>query len=54
MVRCAPVASPVDDFAEITSPVPSYVSPVNKWKNHVPWLYGDFIPGDFWEIAALH
>ena len=27
-VRCAPVASPVNKFAEIASPVPSYASPV--------------------------
>ena len=37
-VRCAAVASPVDNFAEITSPVRNYASPVNKWKNRLPRL----------------
>ena len=37
-VRCAAVASPVDNFAEITSPVRYYASPVNKWKNRLPRL----------------
>lgn len=30
-VRCALVASPVNNFAEIVSPVPKYISPANKW-----------------------
>ena len=29
-VRCAPVASPVNKFAEIGSPIPNYDSPANK------------------------
>ena len=29
-VRCTPVGSPVDKFAEIVSPVPNYASPTNK------------------------
>ena len=29
-VRCAPVASPVDKFSEIATPVPNYASPANK------------------------
>ena len=29
-VRCAPVASPVNKFAEIASPVPNYAGPVPK------------------------
>ena len=32
-VRCAPVASPVDNFAESASPVSNYVSPANKLKS---------------------
>ena len=35
-VRCAAVASPVDNFAEITSPVRNYASPVNKGKIFYP------------------
>ena len=48
------MAAPVDNFAEITSPVPNYVSPANKWKNPLPRSYRDSIPGDFWEIAGFH
>ena len=29
-VKCAPVASPVDKFAEIAAPVPNYASSFNK------------------------
>ena len=53
-VRCAPLASLVDNFAEITSSIPNYASPANKWKNHLPQSNGDFISGDFWETAAPH
>ena len=45
-----PVASPFDNFAEVT--VPNYAYTANKWKNRVPRSYRDFITGDFWEIAA--
>ena len=31
-VRCAPLASPVDDFAESVYPVSNYASPANKQK----------------------
>ena len=30
-VRCAPVAFPVDKFAEIASPVLNYASQASKW-----------------------
>ena len=30
-VRCTPVTSSVDKFAEIAFPVPNYASPANKW-----------------------
>ena len=35
-VKCALVASPVDKFAEIVSPVPNYASPDNKWISFLP------------------
>ena len=35
-VRCTPVGSPVDKFAEIVSPVPNYASPAIKWKSFLP------------------
>ena len=36
LVRCAPVASPVDKFAEIASPVAKYASPANKGISLLP------------------
>ena len=33
LVRCALVASQVDNVSEITSSVSNYASPVNKWKS---------------------
>ena len=46
-MRCVPVAPPVDNFAEIASPVPNYASPANKLKSPLPQLYRNSIPGDF-------
>ena len=35
-VRCAPVAFPINKFAEIASPTPNYASPLNKWITFLP------------------
>ena len=48
-VRCALVASPVNNFAEIVSPVPKYISPANKWKSFVPRPQRGFILTEFWK-----
>ena len=48
LVSCAPLASPVNNFAEIVSLVPKYVSLANEWKNLMPRLQIDFI-GEFWK-----
>ena len=46
LVRCAPVASSVDSFAEIPSPVPNYASPGNKWKSLLSRSCRDSIPSN--------
>ena len=38
-VKCAPVASPVNKFAEIVSPDPNYASSANKWMSFAPQWY---------------
>ena len=48
-VRCAPVTSSIDKFAEIDSPVPNYASEANKRISFLPRLKGEFIPGDIWK-----
>ena len=52
-VRFAPVASPVDHFAEIFSAVPNYSSPANKVKNLLPHSYREFTHGDFFGKLLL-
>ena len=37
LMRCAPVASPVDKLPEIATPVLNYVCPVNKRIGFLPW-----------------
>ena len=48
LVRCAPVASPVDKFPEITTPVPNYSSLASKWISFLNRSWRDFIHGDIW------
>ena len=46
---CAPVTSPVDNFAERASSVSNYVSPTNKWKSFLSRSSRNFIPYDLWK-----
>ena len=51
--ECAPVASPVDHFAESELPVPNYGSPANKWNIFLPQSYRNFNPGNFGILVKL-
>ena len=53
-VKCDLVTSLGDNFSVITSPVANCAFSANRLKNLLNWSYKDFIPDDFWRIAALY
>ena len=53
-VRCTPVASLADNFAEIVSPVPNYTFSAKWWKNLLPQSQRNFISIGYWEISGPH
>ena len=54
LVRCTPAASPVNKFDEIASPVPNYVSLVNKWISFYPAHKETLSPTTFGKIGSPH
>ena len=53
-VKCDPVTFLGNNFPEITSPEANCAFSANRLKILLNWSYKDFIPGDFWRIAALY
>ena len=49
MIRCTPVASPVDQFAESVSPAPIYAAPANKRKVFYAGHKENLSPVIFWK-----